>query len=57
MGPTIMMYRKSHELGEVVVKATKVKFVVRGDTLVYNADAFNLAEGSSLKTLIKKLPG
>ena len=28
-----------------------------GDTLVYNADAFNLAEGSMLDGLIRKLPG
>lgn len=36
---------KAHELAEVTVKATKVKMVVAGDTIVYNADAFNLAEG------------
>jgi hypothetical protein len=28
-----------------------------GDTLVYNADAFQMAEGSMLDALIKKLPG
>lgn len=44
-------------LGEVVVKATKLKFYMNGDTLVYDADAFNLAEGSMLDGLIKKLPG
>ena len=44
-------------LGEVVVKATKVKFFVDGDTLVYNADAFELAEGSMLDALIRQLPG
>ncbi|MBR1428090.1 MAG: hypothetical protein IJ582_03535 [Prevotella sp.] len=44
-------------LGEVVVKATKVKFYVNGDTLVYNADAFELAEGSMLDALIQQLPG
>ncbi|MCQ2223920.1 MAG: outer membrane beta-barrel family protein [Bacteroidaceae bacterium] len=50
---------RSHEveLGEVVVKATKLKFYMDGDTLVYNADAFNLSEGSMLSSLIKKLPG
>ena len=45
------------ELGEVVVKATKVKMVWKGDTLVYNADAFNVPEGSMLDGLIKQLPG
>ena len=36
---------KAHELAEVTVKATKVKMVVAGDTIVYNADAFNLQRG------------
>ena len=45
------------QLGEVVVKATKVKMVWRGDTLVFNADAFNVPEGSMLDGLIKQLPG
>ncbi len=45
------------DLDEVVVKATKLKFYMDGDTLVYDADAFNLAEGSMLDGLIKKLPG
>ena len=44
-------------IGEVVVKATKVKMVWRGDTLVFNADAFNVPEGSMLDGLIKQLPG
>lgn len=43
-------------LEEVVVKASKVKFYNRGDTLVYNADAFRLAEGSMLDALIQQLP-
>lgn len=46
----------SEKLDEVVVKASKVKFYNRGDTLVYNADAFNLAEGSMLDALIQQLP-
>ena len=44
-------------LGEVVVKATKVQMVYRGDTLVYNADAFNVPEGSMLDALIRQMPG
>lgn len=31
--------------------------VMRGDTIVYNADAFELAEGSMLDQLIARLPG
>ena len=45
------------ELDEVVVKATKLKFYMDGDTLVYDADAFSMAEGSMLGQLIKQLPG
>jgi len=44
-------------LDDVVVTATRLKFYVKGDTLVYDADAFALAEGSMLNTLIKALPG
>jgi hypothetical protein len=44
-------------LDDVVVKASKVQFVWKGDTLVYNADAFNIPEGSMLEDIIKQLPG
>ena len=47
----------THVLDEVVVKATKIKMVMRGDTMVYNADAFNLSEGSMLDALVRQLPG
>ena len=49
--------KKEYQLSEVVVKATKIKFYHKGDTVVYNADAFELAEGSMLDALIKQLPG
>lgn len=48
---------KKRELGEVTVKATLVKFYAKGDTLVFNADAFQLADGSMLDALIEQLPG
>lgn len=44
-------------LKEVEVVGTAVKLVVKGDTLVYNANALNLAEGSMLDALIKQLDG
>ena len=55
----LLLHRKPKtvELDEVVVKATKVKFYHNGDTLVYNADAFQLSEGSMLDALIRQLPG
>ena len=45
------------DLNEVVITATKVQMVYRGDTLVYNADAFNVPEGSMLDALIRQMPG
>ena len=44
-------------LDELVVKATKIKMVTKGDTIVYDATAFQLSEGSMLDALIRQLPG
>lgn len=55
--PTVYLQRAPRELNELTVTATKVKFYNRGDTIVYNADAFELAEGSMLDALIEQLPG
>lgn len=54
---TFYLKPPARELGEVVVKASLVKFYNKGDTLVYNADAFKLAQGSMLDALIEQLPG
>ena len=48
---------QNQSLDEVVVTASKVQLVWRGDTLVYNADAFNVPQGSMLDRLIRQLPG
>lgn len=45
------------DIGEVVVTASKIKMVMRGDTIVYNAEAFELANGSMLDALVRQLPG
>ena len=55
--PLVMLERAPRELKEVTVTSTKIKFYNKGDTLVYNADAFQLAEGSMLDELIAQLPG
>ena len=59
--PWIQMKKKrsmlEQSIDEVVVTASKVKMVWKGDTLVYNADAFNVPEGSMLDGLIRQLPG
>lgn len=42
--PAVNLHRtpKERKLGEATVTATKVKFYSKGDTLVFNADAFQL---------------
>lgn len=55
----VLQLRKMREIGldEVVVKATRIKMFYRGDTIVYDATAFRLPEGSMLDDLIRQLPG
>ncbi len=61
--PRLLMRRsqgdvyKSVGLGEVVVRGTRVQIAYRGDTIVYDASAFNLPEGSMLDALIRQMPG
>lgn len=55
--PIVFLEKAPHKLGEVTVTASKIKFYHKGDTLVYNASAFQLAEGSMLDALISQLPG
>ena len=56
--PTIKMRKENHiVMKQVVVTATKIKMYHKGDTLVYNADAFKLPDGSMLDALISQLPG
>ncbi len=55
--PVILMERAPRMLKELTVTTSKIKFYNKGDTLVYNADAFQLAEGSMLDALISQLPG
>lgn len=54
---TVEDYIEGQNIGEVVIKASKIKMVMRGDTLVYNADAFELSNGSMLDALVRQLPG
>lgn len=49
--------QKIKTLEEFTVKASKVKFYNKGDTIVYNADAFALPEGSMLDALVAQMPG
>lgn len=53
----IYLQEKTFQLKEVAVKATKIRMFYKGDTLVYNANAFALPDGSMLDDLVKQLPG
>jgi hypothetical protein len=44
-------------LDEAVVSANAAKVQVSGDSLVFNASAYRMTEGSMLEDLVKKLPG
>ena len=54
----IRLHREmNRKLDEVVVTASRIMMVMKGDTLVYDANVFQLSEGSMLDELIKQLPG
>ena len=61
--PRLLMKKKQDEIWRednlegVTVTGTRVKIAYRGDTIVYNASAFNLPEGSMLDGLIRQMPG
>ncbi len=61
--PTILMKKKQDDvykdvdLDGVVVKGTRIQVAYKGDTIVYDASAFKLPEGSMLDGLIRQLPG
>ena len=55
--PSVRMLSKSQEIEEVVIYANREPIFYRGDTLVYVADSFNVADGAVVEDLLKKLPG
>ncbi len=44
-------------LGEAVVTAEAIPVIVREDTTIFSASAFNVADGAALEELVKRLPG
>ena len=54
---TIAMEPSSVQLDEAVITANLPKMVIRDDTVVYNADAFRVPEGSVIEALVEALPG
>lgn len=59
IGAGTILLKKYRErlLSEATVRPTHIKMVMRGDTVVYDAAAFELANGSMLDALIAQLPG
>lgn len=57
LAPIYISLKRQKKLDEVTVTASKVMFYHKGDTLIYNADAFVLPQGSMLDALIEQLPG
>lgn len=55
--PLIQLHPKSKILQGVTVSTSRIKFFNRGDTVVFNADAFQLPDGSMLDALVSQLPG
>jgi hypothetical protein len=53
----ITMATDAVQLKEVEVTAHVAKIAVQGDSLVYNAAAYRVPEGSTLEALVKQLPG
>ena len=53
----IMMESNSVALDETVITAKLQKMVIKDDTVVYNADAFSVPEGSVIEALVEVLPG
>ena len=53
----VVLKKDPYYLKAATVTQTLVKMVMKGDTIVYNADAFQLSQGSMLDALISSLPG
>ncbi len=55
--PTAEDSLRSVGLEDVVVRGTRLQVAYRGDTIVYDASAFNIPEGAMLDALVRQLPG
>ena len=54
---TVKMEQNAVELQGATVTANVPKMVIKDDTVVYNADAFRVPEGSVIEALVEALPG
>ena len=55
--PPFYIHKELTTLGEVTVTASRIRLYYKGDTLIYSADALQLAEGTMLDGLLRRLPG
>ena len=53
----IRMQTDAQQVAETVVTANLPKMLVKDDTVVYNADAYRVPEGSVIEALVEALPG
>ena len=53
----IEMTPDAMQLDEAVVTANLPKMIIKDDTVVYNADAYRVPEGSVIEALVEALPG
>lgn len=53
----IRLKMDEHLLSEVTVEGSMRRFYMRGDTVVFNPDAFKTQDGARLMELIEQLPG
>ncbi len=53
----ILLHPSDVLLKEVLVQSRQRRFHMRGDTVVFNPDAFQMEDGDRLLDLIRKLPG
>lgn len=54
---TIVLSEKTMTLEEVKVVSELKKMFMKGDTLIYNTDAFKMPSGSVLLELVRRMPG
>lgn len=55
--PNVILPNIATELQEVVIYANKEPVFFKGDTLVYQADSFNVKPNAVVEDLLKRLPG
>lgn len=53
----IRLSEDSKQLSTVVIESRSADMTMKGDTLVFNANAYRMGSGASLEDLIKRLPG